>query len=159
MLKNEKGMTLVEVLATLILLTLVTGLIWTAISIASQFNISETTELKLQQEANYIVSQLQQVHRHCHEYKLEITENEVKVKSCLNKDDSENTKYSGIISNKFQYASTSSGTYKPAQEGIGDLDLDLTITGKKVNEKRVPRSFEIKTIITRYKANEKKDSE
>lgn len=105
MKNDEKGLTLVELLATLTLISLVTGIIWTTISIASQFNIGETTSLKLQQEANYIITELQKAHRTCSEYKLTIKEDEISIKECklidkdeiINKIISSNYKYIAII--------------------------------------------------------------
>ncbi|ARK23618.1 hypothetical protein SporoP37_02200 [Sporosarcina sp. P37] len=82
MKKNEHGMTLVEVLATLLLISLVTGIIWTTISVATQFNIGETTSLKLQQEANYIIAELQRVHRMCETYKVTISKEQVSINDC-----------------------------------------------------------------------------
>lgn len=82
MINDERGLTLVELLATLTLISLVTGIIWTTISIASQFSIGETTSLKLQQEANYIIAELQRFHRTCSEYNLTITPEEISINEC-----------------------------------------------------------------------------
>jgi len=75
-------MTLVEVLATLLLVTLVTGVIWTTISISSRSNISETNKLRLQQEGNYISTEILRIHRTCKEYDLVITPTKISVENC-----------------------------------------------------------------------------
>lgn len=80
--RNERGMTLVEVLATLALVTLVTGLIWTTISISSRSNIIETNKLRLQQEGNYISTEILRIHRTCKEYEVVITSNTISVENC-----------------------------------------------------------------------------
>lgn len=103
MKKNEAGMTLVEVLAALVLITLVTSIIWTTVSIATKFNVSETSTLRLQQEANYIISTLQQVHRNCETYNLTISDKEVSVTECVKVDPTVGTEFNGVISNKFEY--------------------------------------------------------
>lgn len=75
-------MTLVEVLATLLLVTLVTGLIWTTISISSRSNVLETNKLRLQQEGNYISTEILRIHRTCKEYDLVITPTNISVENC-----------------------------------------------------------------------------
>ncbi|MDV6377234.1 hypothetical protein ORD22_03035 [Sporosarcina sp. GW1-11] len=80
--QDERGMTLVEVLATLLLVTLVVGLIWTTVSISSRHNILETDKLKLQQEGNYITTEIQRLHRTCKEYEFVVQANKVSIENC-----------------------------------------------------------------------------
>ncbi|GKV66540.1 MULTISPECIES: PilW family protein [unclassified Sporosarcina] len=144
--KNQKGMTLVEVLATLILLSLVAGVIWTTVSIASQFNISETSNLRLQQEANYIISQLQQVHRNCFTYDLTISKNEVRVDNCMEDKVTSSESYNGVISNQFNYLPILD------HKGQTPTKTDLNLSSFKVTDpERAKRFVEIPTIISRYK--------
>lgn len=104
MIDNEDGMTLVEVLASLILITLASGIIWTTVSVATKFNVGETTSLKIQQEANYIISELQRVHRTCEEYSLTITQSEVSIKNCRpNSKKPESVIANETISNGYRY--------------------------------------------------------
>lgn len=139
-------MTLVEVLATLVLLSLVAAVIWTTISIASQFNISETSNLRLQQEANYIISQLQQVHRNCFTYDLTISQNEVRVDNCMEDKDIPKESYNGVVSNQFDYLP------KIDHEEQTPTTKDLILTSFKVTDPvRVKRFVEITTVISRYK--------
>lgn len=114
-MENEKGMTLVEVLATLLLMSLVTGVIWTTISIATKFNVSETSTLTLQQETNYIIAELQQVHRHCKTYELTISKNEIKVDNCIKNNPDSPRQFNGVISNRFNYSPEMKNVkYKPS---------------------------------------------
>ncbi len=101
MWKDEKGLTLVEVLATLTLISLVTGLIWSTISIATQFNVSETTNVRVQQEANHILTELQSIHRNCYEYRLTITQEKVAVNGCEAINGEANNEK--VISDDFRY--------------------------------------------------------
>lgn len=101
MINNEKGLTLVELLATLTLLSLVTGIIWTTVSISTQFNVSETTNLRIQQEANYILTELQSIHRSCSDYRLTVTEKKVSVNGCLEINGIDNIEK--IISTGYRY--------------------------------------------------------
>lgn len=151
MKKNEKGMTLIEVLATLVLLSLVTGIIWTSISIATKFNVSETSVLKLQQEANYIVSELQRVHRNCYTYELIITTNEVKVINCKSEDESIIPGYDGIISNIYEYEPmrnpTKSNPINTTKENLNIPDFAVIDPIKRIRNISIPIS------LSRYKTN------
>ncbi|WP_019413854.1 prepilin-type N-terminal cleavage/methylation domain-containing protein [Paenisporosarcina sp. TG20] len=60
---NEKGLTLLEVLASLVLVSLVVALAMTTFNIGVKYNVIETTKTKMQQESNLIVSTLMNVHR------------------------------------------------------------------------------------------------
>lgn len=62
-IKNEKGVTLVELLAVLVLVSMVATIILTTFFIATKYNITETKKLKMQQEANYIITKVLQKHR------------------------------------------------------------------------------------------------
>lgn len=164
MKRNESGMTLVELLATLALVSLVTGLIWTTVQIAVKFNIGETSSLRIQQEANYIIAELQVVHRTCAKYKLTITPNEVSVNSC------EAVQNSGgkiipdqIISNEYNYSALVEGYNRTAEDGekylfpvldheITSLSKDLVMSEFIVRAKNNPKRFvDIPTTISRYK--------
>lgn len=149
MKSNEKGMTLVELLSTLVLLSLVTGVIWTTVSIATQFNVSETSVLKLQQEANYIVSELQRVHRSCYTYELIITEQEVRVLNCLDENETHISIYDGILSENFQYEAKVVPN-EPIKTTTDDLDISEFTISDSANTKR---SVTIPISIFRYKTN------
>ncbi|TQR14841.1 prepilin-type N-terminal cleavage/methylation domain-containing protein [Psychrobacillus soli] len=59
---NEKGITLVELLAALALFGIISVLIWNFFFHALNFNEREVTKNQLQQEANLIVNTIQQLH-------------------------------------------------------------------------------------------------
>lgn len=149
MKKNEDGMTLVEVLATLILLSLVTGIIWTTVSIATKFSVSETTELQLQQEANYIISRLQQVHRHCYTYRLTISNDEVKVTECFKDNDTPLDTYNGVISSQFHYGPETGEVLIEPTKRAYDLK-SFKVIDYIVNPNRDPRQVTVSTTLSRY---------
>ena len=62
-LKNEQGVTLVELLVVIVLVSMVASLIMTTFFIVNRYNLTETRKLKLQQDANYIVTTILQKHR------------------------------------------------------------------------------------------------
>ncbi|PZX07072.1 prepilin-type N-terminal cleavage/methylation domain-containing protein [Psychrobacillus insolitus] len=59
---NEKGITLVELLAALALFGVISVLIWNLFFQALNFNDRAVTQNQLQQEANLIVNTIQQIH-------------------------------------------------------------------------------------------------
>lgn len=146
MSKNDSGMTLVEVLATLVLLSLVASLIWTAFFISARHNIAETTKLHLQQEANYILTKIQQTHRQKDCYKLEIKESQVRIFNCEDKPE-----FDEIISSNYSYLPENSEEYlKKITSEEEDLFLTLTILDPKKDSKLFVK---IETTIARYRYN------
>lgn len=99
---NQKGMTLVEVVATLLISSLVIILIFTTLSISTNYNISETKKLRLQNEMNYIITDIQNFHRKCESYEISILENKIEIKDCKTKKEILNK----IISTDYIYNST-----------------------------------------------------
>ncbi|AXH99322.1 hypothetical protein DV702_05945 [Sporosarcina sp. PTS2304] len=153
MLRNEKGMTVVELLATLLLVTFVSGIIWTTISIATKFNIGETSTLRLQQEANYIISELQQIHRNCEKYSLTITANIVEVSACVDDTGAPMNEYNGVISDRFTYESSwrsEENPIEPTKAG-GDLVLENFAV---VDPSNSNREVKVSTTISRFKIKE-----
>ena len=59
---NEKGITLVELLAALALFGVISVLLWNLFFQALNFNDRAVTQNQLQQEANLIVNTIQQIH-------------------------------------------------------------------------------------------------
>jgi len=156
--KNESGVTLVELLAVLVLISIVTAIIWNTVFISMRHNTTETKKLRLQQEANYVIAEIQQYHRQCDSYRLTIKGSEVSMKDCVR--ESSNSLPDLTISNGFQY--------KTSDESAGDEPLvdefnDTTIDSK---DKHSSLSFiliiedtenknlkvEIPTNIYRYKS-------
>ncbi|PIC67865.1 hypothetical protein CSV71_03915 [Sporosarcina sp. P21c] len=80
--KNQQGMSVVELLATLLLVSLVFVIIWTTFSISTRLNTSETAKLRLQQEANYIATEAQRLHRKCLNYEFVVKPQQVSIQNC-----------------------------------------------------------------------------
>ena len=70
MFKKQTGMTLVEVLATLLVSSLVIILIWTTVAISMKYNIIETQKLQMQKDVNYIITDIQRIHRNYECYQI-----------------------------------------------------------------------------------------
>ena len=82
MKKNQKGITLVEVLAAIALVSVIAVIAWTSLSIGVKHTAVETRKTQIQQDANLIISTLTGVHRQSASYSLTFEGNEIKVTSC-----------------------------------------------------------------------------
>lgn len=80
--KSEKGVTLVEVLAALLLVSLIAGIAWTALTIGMKHSAAETSKTQLQQEANLIVTTLVNEHRRSDHYYLRLANGQLEINSC-----------------------------------------------------------------------------
>lgn len=131
MIKKQNGMTLVEVLATLVIASLVTILIWTTISISIKYNVFETKKLQLQQEANRIITEIQRYHRQCDAYELTATHKEIQVMHCMINGVDQG---SNQIANDFYY--------------VVNSDLELNENNRyPITSKGVNASYELSLIV------------
>lgn len=135
---DEKGITLVELLAALALFGIISVLLWNLFFQALNFNDRAVTQNQLQQEANLIVSTIQQLHTKSTITAIEIdTDESLKITS-LDKD--------CILSEPIKF-SNSSITYIVNQIDLPDKEfsLELTLTSKS-NDKI---SFDAKTTFSK----------
>lgn len=63
MLRNEKGITLIEVLLSLSIATIILGLVWSIFVQGIHFSKVVSDKTQLQQEANYIIRTLTKIHQ------------------------------------------------------------------------------------------------
>lgn len=61
-LRNERGVTLMELLAALIIFMIFAAIIWGFFFQSLKFNDTEVTKQQLQQEANLIIASIQETH-------------------------------------------------------------------------------------------------
>ncbi|MFD1927278.1 prepilin-type N-terminal cleavage/methylation domain-containing protein [Sporosarcina siberiensis] len=96
--KNEHGVSLVELLAVLALVAMIATLILTTFFIATKYNLTETKKLKMQQEANYIITFILQKHREVEDcYSLKINDENLFFDYC------DESKPDKLISNGYEY--------------------------------------------------------
>ena len=74
---NQKGVTLVELLATLVISGIFATIIWTFLFQTLKTNEVEISKNQLQQEANIILNALDEVHRRSAEYKIDYSNDEI----------------------------------------------------------------------------------
>ena len=79
---NQRGITLVELIGALALVSIIAVIAWTALSIGLQHTAHETGKTKLQQEANAIVTKLSAEHRRTEHYYLQFQDGHLQLDSC-----------------------------------------------------------------------------
>ncbi len=70
MYKNEKGLTLLEVLVTLVILSFIGVLIWSVFNSGIKFSNKEISKNQMQQEANIILTTLTKIHQTATSYSI-----------------------------------------------------------------------------------------
>ncbi|WP_262173472.1 prepilin-type N-terminal cleavage/methylation domain-containing protein [Saccharococcus sp. Marseille-Q5394] len=144
MLRKQNGMTLVEVLAVLVLSSLVILLIWTTVMTAIKYNITETKKLRMQEEANYIITEIQRIHRQCSQYELNVSAGEISMKSC------DGPISDRVISRGYNYNGTIYVKDK-IDAKKKDASIPFTLVMNDLENDRL--EVEITTTISRYKLN------
>ncbi|QUW22513.1 prepilin-type N-terminal cleavage/methylation domain-containing protein [Sporosarcina sp. Marseille-Q4063] len=146
--KNEKGITLIELLAVLVLVSLIGTLIMTTFTISFKYNVVETKKVKMQQEANYLVSLILQKHRTLDAYELIVTSDDKLVfKECNNVQIPTSCDgVESIIGSNYHYSLLDNpGTILPKEK---DFSTTLIVKDPKNEELNV----EVKTRFARYKS-------
>lgn len=149
---NEKGMTLIEVLATFVITSIFVGIIYGAVIIAMNYHSVETTKTKLQQEANYIITEIQRIHRQCESYRLIIESDKVEIKECVDSQSIPIPNTNKIISSNFVYTPVGEEIVRPNQANLKLPDFSV---GDTVNENL---TVEIPTEISRFIEKEQTSS-
>ncbi|WP_277584452.1 prepilin-type N-terminal cleavage/methylation domain-containing protein [Psychrobacillus antarcticus] len=131
---NEKGITLVELLAALALFGVISVLIWNLFFQALNFNDRAVTQNQLQQEANIILNTIQQMHTKSTIKEIKVTDDGfLNINDCI---PSDSAKFNNTAI-KYQVNNIT----LPSKE----FTLELTLTSKS-NEKI---SFDAKTTFSK----------
>ncbi|WP_298830424.1 prepilin-type N-terminal cleavage/methylation domain-containing protein [uncultured Planococcus sp.] len=104
MKKNEKGITLVELLAALVLVSLIAGVAWTAMSIGFKHSVVETSKTQIQQDANLIIAKLASAHRKSDSYSLGFENGQLVLKTCF--DDEGCGSFERVLDKTYNYEET-----------------------------------------------------
>lgn len=121
-INNQKGISLVEILAALALVATIAAIAWTALSIGFKHTAVETEKTKLQQSANLIMSTLTNEHRRSEKYSILFEGNQLKIDSC----DKAGVCIRKTIDQTYDYTgSIVDGTSIDTHDSIPDLVPDL----------------------------------
>lgn len=157
-MQNEKGITLIELLAVLLLASIIVGILTTTLSIGLNQKGTQSDKVRLQQEANLVISKITQKHRngicynlidsneelHFITYKLDTDcgeETELTVES-------RDTKRTVVTDNIFKYE-INNNNFKGNPKKC-DLKLRLTVKDPDNNKLKVT----VNTIISRIKTGD-----
>jgi hypothetical protein len=113
-----------------------------------KYNITETKKLRMQQEANYIITELQQIHRKCDTYKLEERDEEFWMTDCTGGVLQPNKKI-GSESN-FKISGLPTEQEIKAKTTDSSLNVNLVVSDPIKNKLEVS----VSTVISRYQVEE-----
>ncbi|MBX0315084.1 prepilin-type N-terminal cleavage/methylation domain-containing protein [Planococcus glaciei] len=157
---NQKGVTLVELLAALVLVSIVATIAWTALSIGFKHTAAETSKTQLQQDANLIVTKLTNEHRRNDHYYLKFVSGHLEINPC-NVDDVNPTiinceGFVRLTDANFEYSGTINT--KPFTDLISPLKIEpkskhVELELKVADPVKPTRSVEVKTTLTRILTN------
>lgn len=79
---NQRGITLVELVAALALISIIAVTAWTTLTIGMKHGAAETSKTMLQQDANLVISKLSAAHRMNDYYYLQFVGGNLEIKTC-----------------------------------------------------------------------------
>lgn len=83
MKNDEKGITMIEILAALVLVSLVVAGAWTAMSIGFKHSVVETTKTHIQQDAALVIAKLSSAHRKSDRYNVKFENEQLMLQTCF----------------------------------------------------------------------------
>lgn len=154
-IKNEKGITLVELIAALALVTIVAILFMTTLSIGIQRSIIEGEETRIQQDANLMVTKLLDIHQKGDCYKFEITPDKDLVVLSYNNTTPTSCGNEFTTSQPINSQNYDISTANPSQvfEIINPHSKNNAINIVLTLDSRSTINYEIITTLSRYKTN------
>lgn len=141
-MRNEGGITLIESLAALTILSFIGIIIWSVFFQGYNYSKNAVSKNKMQQEANIIITTLTRIHQTALSYVISIPESGT-VEVVVTEQDNSIRKVS-FKDNQLLIQINQTGTIIPKSN---DLDLKITITDKN-NPKNL---VEVETLLYRLK--------
>lgn len=155
---NQQGITLVELIVTLALVSIVATICWTALTIGLKHGTAETNNTIMQQDANLMISSLMAAHRGSDKYSIIFEDNQLKINSCQD----DGSCVMNEISSKYNF--TGSIINEVAVDSIianpivfADLipkDKHTKLTLKITDLNNIKRTLTIETTLSRLLTNQ-----
>lgn len=147
MKKNQRGLTLVEVLATLVILSIAGVLIWSIFFQGLKFSQNAVSKNMMIQEANIVISNLKKIHQTSSEYNITSipTDCEIVVEDIVDK--ATNTPKPNQVFNHTQLCISSSFTGVVDTKLSNEVPIDITI---KDNDNLTNKVL-VNTVLHRFK--------
>jgi prepilin-type N-terminal cleavage/methylation domain-containing protein len=143
MIRTQRGITLIELLVTLTILSLFGVIIWSVFFQGYKFSQNSISKNTLQQEANILITSLKKTHQTSKEYVINSSSCQVTVN--VTKQDNSTQNY--VFKNKDLCISLSqNGLIEPKDK---DSSLEINIKIYEINNPN--NNFEINTILYRLK--------
>ncbi|WP_066385972.1 prepilin-type N-terminal cleavage/methylation domain-containing protein [Neobacillus mesonae] len=126
--QNERGLTLVEVLATLVIMSIVSIIIWSIFFQGFNFSQKAISKNQMQQEMNLLINNLLGIHQTAKEYNLKNINSNCEIKvEIINKDNSTETEIFSHPNMCFKYDIKNS-VVPPIVPNRANNDVQLKIT-------------------------------
>ncbi|WP_372869636.1 PulJ/GspJ family protein [Planomicrobium okeanokoites] len=155
---NQKGITLVELVAALALVSIIATIAWSALTIGMKHGAAETNKTIMQQEANVMISSLMAAHRGSEKYSIIFEDDQLKVDYC------DKMSVCGVreISTKYNFTGSKvNGVNVDTSSGTQIIFADLTpekehtkITLKITDLNNAKRTLTIDTTLSRLLTNQ-----
>lgn len=154
MLRNQQGITLVELLAALILVSIVVTIAWTALFTGMKHTVAETTKTQLQQEANLVITKLTSEHRKNDLYYLRMNAGKLEINTCdkVSESPANCQGFSSTMNGEYIYGGTINGVDFQNWDSSKLIDpkKEHVILKVKVADPAKPtRSVTVETALTR----------
>lgn len=154
MIRNQNGITIVELLVALTLVSVVATIAWTALFTGMKHTVAETTKTQLQQEANLVIAKLTNEHRKNDLYYLRINAGELEINTCdkVSENPVNCEGFSSATNGDYIYGGTINGIKFQEWDSLKLIDpkKDHVIIKIKVADPARPtRSVTVETALTR----------
>lgn len=146
--KNERGLTLVEVLATFIIFTFVFILVWSIFFQGTNYSKKAVSKNQMQQEANVIISSLNSIHKRSTEYTVISKSNSCSFSIQYTDKDGAKTE---VFENSQMCIELANSFTKPVNPKTTNVEIDLIIKEKDHPNNKVT----INTLLSRLKEEHK----
>lgn len=146
-----------ELLAALVLVSIIATIAWTALTTGMKHGTAETNKTIMQQDANLMISSLMAVHRGSDKYSIIFEDNQLKLDYC------DKTNICGVreISSKYDFTGSKVNDTDVDASSSPIVIADLTpekehtkITLKITDLNNIKRTLKVDTTLTRVLTNQ-----
>lgn len=142
LIRTQRGITLVELLVTLAILSIIGTIIWSVFFQGYNFSQKAITKNRLQQEANMVIVNLTKIHQTSLVYSISNTDCKITVNYTKKIDNSQQSQI--FQGNGLCYATDVTGSFDPNQN-----DNDVKVTVYDQNDRN--NKAEVDTFLYRLK--------
>lgn len=130
---NERGLTLVEALVTLTLLSIVGIIIWSIFFQGYTFSQKAISKNFMHQETNILVAELTNLHRTTEQYEITNTDSNCTITvKYISKNDTTNTEKTKVFSHSNMCFKFENAVTNPVKPNEGNLRLELITSDKNI---------------------------